>query len=238
MALSEANRLRLAQVNISTLSTCLYRAGVRRAVPSGIAPLAKGQPRMVGPAYTLRFVPMRDDVGGMSSYGGASNIHQRAFEECPPGSVLVMDTRGETRACSCGDLLIGRLKARGCAGIVSDGGFRDTAQIEKLGFPAYQRCAVPAPSFGFLQAVEIDVPVGCADVAIYPGDIIVGDSEGVVVIPLTMADEIAEQAWEQTRYEVFAAAEVARGRSIIGLYPATEQSRAEFHAWQEARDGA
>jgi regulator of RNase E activity RraA len=234
-ALTEENRARLAQVSVATISTCLYRAGVKRACPTGIAPVAAGQPSMVGPAFTLRFVPARDDVGGISSYGGASNVHQRAFEECPPGGVLVMDTRGETRGCSCGDLLIGRLKARGCAGIVTDGGFRDTPDIIALGLPAYQRRAVPAPSFGFLQAVEMNVPVGCGDVAVYPGDIMVGDAEGVVVIPIAMANKIAEEAFEQTRYDTFAAEEVARGRSVIGLYPATDQSRDDYQAWLKAQ---
>lgn len=231
MALSELNRQRLAEVNISTLSTCLFRLGVRSTVPSGIVALTRQQPRMVGPAFTLRFVPMRDDRGGQASYGTDSNVHQQAFEQCPPGSVLVLDTRGETRGCSCGDLLIGRLKARGCAGIVTDGGFRDTAQIEMLGFPAYQRCAVPAPSFGFLQAVEMNTPVGCSDVAVYPGDIIVGDAEGVVVIPLAIADQVAEQGYEQTQYEKYAASEVASGRSIIGLYPSTPTSREQYRLW-------
>ncbi|MBD1552042.1 hypothetical protein [Pseudomonas typographi] len=232
MALSELNRQRLAEVNVSTLSTCLYRQGVRRTVPTGIVAVTRDQPRMVGPAFTLRFVPMRDDQGGLDTYGTAQNVHQQAFEQCPPGAVLVMDTRGETRGCSCGDLLIGRLKARGCAGIVTDGGFRDTVQVERLGFAAYQRCAVPAPSFGFLQAVDINTPVGCADVAVYPGDIIVGDAEGVVVIPIAIADQIAEQAYEQTQYEQFAASEVAQGRSIIGLYPATEASREQYRVWR------
>ncbi|HEY0288633.1 MAG TPA: hypothetical protein VGC62_16750 [Pseudomonas sp.] len=238
MALSELNRQRLAEVNISTLSTCLYRLGVRRTVPTGIVALTSNQPRMVGPAFTLRFVPMRDDVGGQDSYGTDKNVHQQAFEQCPPGSVLVMDTRGETRGCSCGDLLIGRLKARGCSGIVTDGGFRDTAQIELLGFAAYQRCAVPAPSFGFLQAVEMNTPIGCGDVAVYPGDIIVGDAEGVVVIPLAIADQIAEQAYEQTQYEKYASNEVANGRSIIGLYPSTEASREQYRVWLQGRADA
>ena len=193
---------------------------------------------MVGEAFTLRFIPMRDDIGGMSSYGAGGNVHQRAFEECPPGYVVVMDTRGETRACSCGDLLIGRLKARGCAGVVTDGGFRDTPDIALLKFPAYHRQPVPAPSFGRLQAAELNVPIGCADVAVYPGDIIVGDAEGVVVIPARMASRIAQEAYESMQYDTFAAKEVARGRSIVGLYPATDASRAEFERWQQARDGS
>jgi regulator of RNase E activity RraA len=227
----------LTQVSVATISTCLYRAGVKVACPHGIRPLAHGLPRMVGEAFTLRFIPMRDDVGGMSSYGAGANVHQRAFEECPPGHVVVMDTRGETRACSCGDLLIGRLKARGCAGIVTDGGFRDTPDIALLQFPAYHRQPVPAPSFGRLQAVDLNVPIGCADVAVYPGDIIVGDAEGVVVIPARMASPIAQEAYESTQYDTFAAEEVARGRSIVGLYPATDASRAEFQRWQQGRHG-
>jgi regulator of RNase E activity RraA len=227
----------LTQVSVATISTCLYRAGVKVACPHGIRPLAHGLPRMVGEAFTLRFIPMRDDVGGMSSYGAGANVHQRAFEECPPGHVVVMDTRGETRACSCGDLLIGRLKVRGCAGIVTDGGFRDTPDIALLQFPAYHRQPVPAPSFGRLQAVDLNVPIGCADVAVYPGDIIVGDAEGVVVIPARMASRIAQEAYESMQYDTFAAEEVARGRSIVGLYPSTDASRAEFQRWRQGRDG-
>lgn len=221
----------LAQTSVATITTCLYRAGIRRASPGGIVPLEKGQPRMVGIAYTVRFIPAREDVGGIASYGGAANVHQAAFEQCPPGGVLVMDTRAETRSCSCGDLLIGRLKARGCAGIVTDGGFRDTPDIAALNFPAYQRMPVPSPSFGYLQAVELDVPVGCGDIAVYPGDVIVGDAEGIVVVPRQLAHRIALEAAEQTRYDGFAAEQIAAGRSVIGLYPPTDASRAEFIAW-------
>jgi regulator of RNase E activity RraA len=231
--LTPADRERLKAVSIATISTCLYRAGVKVTCPHGIRPVAPGLPRMVGEAFTLRFIPMRDDIGGISSYGGGENVHQRAFEDCPPGHVLVMDTRGETRGCSCGDLLIGRLKARGGAGIVTDGGFRDTPDVALLAFPAYQREAAPAPSFGRLQAVELNVPIGCSDVAVYPGDIIVGDAEGVVVIPAALAPRIATEAYEMTQYDTFAAEEVARGRSIVGLYPATEASRLEFERWRQ-----
>jgi regulator of RNase E activity RraA len=239
--LTAPDRERLTQVSVATISTCLYRAGIKVVVPHGVRPLSSGQPRMVGEAFTLRFIPMRDDVGGMSTYGsssyGSGNVHQRAFEECPPGHVLVMDTRGETRGCSCGDLLIGRLKARGCAGVVTDGGFRDTPDIALLEFPAYQRRPVPAPSFGRLQAIELNAPIGCSDVAVYPGDIVVGDAEGVVVIPANMAQRIATEAYGMTQYDTFAAEEIARGRSIVGLYPATDASRIEFERWQQQRDG-
>lgn len=227
----------LTQVSVATLTTCLYRAGVKHACPAGIVPLSKAQPRMVGEAFTLRFVPARGDIGGIGSYGTGANLHQLAFEQCPVGGVLVIDTRGETRSCSCGDLLIGRLKARGCKGVVTDGGFRDTPDIVALDFPAYQRMAVPAPSFGFLQAADLNVPVGCGDVAVYPGDVVVGDAEGIVVIPRRMVHEIAVEALEQTRYDTFAAEEIAKGRTVIGLYPASDASRADFARWS-ARDSA
>jgi regulator of RNase E activity RraA len=236
--LTSENRERLRQVSVSTLTTCLYRAGVTRVCPVGIVPLARTQPRMVGEAYTLRFVPMRVDASDAASYGTPANLHQRAFEECPADHVLVMDTRGELRGCSCGDLLIGRLKARGCAGIVTDGGFRDTPDIIALDFPAYQRQAVPPPSFGYLQAAEAQVPIGCADIAVYPGDVVVGDADGIVIVPARLANQIAQQAWEQTEYETFASEEVARGRSVIGLYPPTDASRADFDAWKMKRGGS
>ena len=236
-ALTAQDRERLKAVSVATISTCLYRAGVKVVCPHGIRPVAPGLPRMVGEAFTLRFIPARDDVGGASSYGSAGNIHQRAFEECPPGQVLVMDARGETRGCSCGDLLIGRLKARGCAGIVTDGGFRDTPDIALLDFPAYQREPAPAPSFGRLQAVELNVPIGCSDVAVYPGDVIVGDAEGVVVIPAGMTSRIAGEAYDLMQYDTFAAEEIANGRRITGLYPASDASRAEFERWRKERHG-
>lgn len=231
------NRERLKRVSIATISSCLYRLGLKHVTPHGIVPVTPTQPRMVGEAFTIRFVPMREDVGGPDSYGSQGNVHQRAFEECPEGFVLVMDTRGETRGCCGGDLLIGRLKARGCAGIVTDGGFRDTPDVATLDFPAFQQKPAPAPSFGVLRAVELNVPVGCSDVAVYPGDVVVGDLEGVVVIPNALANRIAEEAWAQTQYDTFASVEIARGRSVIGLYPPSAESRADFERWQGSKNG-
>ena len=217
----------LLKVDISTLTTCLYRRGFRNMWLRGLHPVNTDAARMVGPATTLRFVPAREDVGGMASYAKA-NLHQATFEECPADTVLVLDTQQCRTACCCGDLLIARLQARGVAGIVTDGGFRDASAVAALGFPAFHAMAVPAPSFISLQAADRDVPIGCAGVAIYPGDIMVGDSEGVVVVPAAIANEVAEEAWWMVRYDAFASAELKAGRSIIGLYPVTEQSRAEF----------
>ena len=230
-----STRDKLARAGISTLTTALFRRGLRSVWLNGLLPVAAAQPRMVGPAYTLRFIPAREDIGGIATYGAGPNLHQRAFEECPGGHVLVMDTHNETRACSCGDLLIARLQHRGAAGIVTDGGFRDSDGVATLGFPAYQRARVPAPSFLHLQAADLQTPIHCAGVAIYPGDIMVGDKEGVIVIPAALAAEIAEEADHLARYDDFALAQIKAGRAIPGLYPATDTTRAEFQAWEKSQ---
>lgn len=234
-ALTAENRLKLSKVGISTLTTCLFRKGFRNTYLRGLVPVGPGLPRMVGEAFTLRFIPAREDLDQMATYATTRSVHQRAFEECPPGHVLVIDTHGETEGCTAGNLLVARLKARGAAGVVTDGGFRDTQDVASLGFPAYQACPVPPPSFLRLHAVELNQPIGCARVAVYPGDIVVGDPEGVVVIPAHCADEIATEAYDMTLYEEFAAEKVKQGRSIFGLYPATEASRAEYAAWDGSR---
>ena len=232
MALSAETRDRLGGVGVSTLTTCLFRRGFRNLFLRGLQPVAPGLPPMVGEATTLRFIPAREDIGGMASYSQAGNVHQAAFDECEAGRVLVLDTHGQIEACSCGDLLVGRLKARGAAGIVTDGGFRDTPDIAKLAFPAYHRHPVPPPSFLWLHAIERDVPIACAGVAVFPGDIVVGDGEGVVIVPAMLADEVGEEAAAMTRYDAFAAAKVAEGRSVAGLYPASDASRSEYEVWR------
>lgn len=233
--LTPANRQKLHVVGTSTLTTCLFRKGFKNVYLRGVAPVGPNLPKMIGEAFTLRFIPAREDVGGMAAYAAERSLHQRAFEECPPGHVLVVDTHQETDACTCGNLLVARLQARGAAGIVTDGGFRDTPDIAALAFPAYQTQSAPPPSFLRLHAVELNQPIGCARVAVYPGDIVVGDSEGVVVIPAAVANEVAEDAHAMTLYEAFAAEKVREGRSIFGLYPATEASRAEYEGWARGR---
>jgi regulator of RNase E activity RraA len=232
MPLSPETRERLNQVGVSTLTTCLLRRGLRNTCLRGILPVAPGLPRLVGEAFTMRFIPAREDIDVL---GGAPGLHQQAFEDCPPGHVLVIDTHGETEACTCGDLLVARLQARGAAGIVTDGGFRDTPDIAKLGFPAYHLRPAPAPSFIRLHAVALNQPIGCAEVPVFPGDIIVGDQEGVVVIPKHLGNEVAEEAFQMTRYDEFAAEKICEGRGVLGLYPPTEASRTEFAIWNSRR---
>jgi regulator of RNase E activity RraA len=226
----------LLKVATSTLTGALYQRGLRNMFLQDVSPLRVDQPRMVGIAYTMRFIPFREDMNPPK--GTRRSVQPQAMEECPPGHVLVIDSRGDPRAASAGDLYIGRLAARGCSGIVTDGGLRDSEGILKTGLPAYQRRPSSPPSPIVHYPIDLNLPIGCGGVAVYPGDVIVGDCDGVVVIPAAIADEIAEEAVATTLYDTFAEAEVARGRSLIGLFPvAGEDAKRDFELWKKTRSG-
>jgi regulator of RNase E activity RraA len=233
--LKQATRDKLLRVGTSTLTGVLNRRGLRSMFLQDVAPIRPDIPRMVGPAFTMRFIPAREDKDGPTSKT-RSQVQPQAMETCPPGHVLVIDSRGDARAASAGDLYVGRLKARGCAGIVTDGGFRDTDGIAKTGLPAYHRRPSSPPSPVVHRPCDLNLPIGCGGVAVYPGDIIVGDRDGVVVIPPEIADEVAEEAVTTQLYEDFAEEEVAKGRSLTGLFPvAGEDAKRDFEAWKKAR---
>jgi regulator of RNase E activity RraA len=181
----------------------------------------------------MRFIPAREDKAAPRPGGP---LQRQAMEEWPPGHVLVVDARGDARAASAGDLYCGRLKARGCAGIVTDGGLRDTDGIAKTGLSGYHQRPSSPPSPIAHHPLELQVPIGCGGVAVYPGDIIVGDRDGVVVIPPDIVDAVAEEALASTLYDEFAEEEVARGRSLVGLFPVVdEEAKRDFEAWKKAR---
>ena len=227
-------RSMLAVAGIAAIANALLKRGFRNVCLSGVVPVAPDQRPMVGPAYTLRFIPAREDIDTMASYSSTGNLHRRAIEECPAGSVLVIDARGETRVSSAGDMMALRLSARGVAGIVTDGGFRDVPGIRATKLPAYQRSpATPATPIA-LHAAELNGPISCAGVAVYPGDMVVGDANGIVVIPAHLADEVARESYKTSQYEAFAEMHLARGRSLFGLFPATPESEAEYEEWKRA----
>jgi regulator of RNase E activity RraA len=224
----------LKQAGVATITAILLRRGLRNQYMPGLLPVSSDHASMAGPAFTLRFIPAREDVDTLSFLARTDNVHRRAIEECPPGSVLVIDARGTTTAASAGDLMIRRLGVRGCAGIVTDGGFRDTAGIAAVGLPAYQLrpacCASPVAH----HPVDLDQPVACAGVAVYPGDMVVGDTEGVVVIPAAIVGQVAGEASEAAGYELFAESRIAEGGTLFDVFPPTERSMAEFRRWQSA----
>lgn len=235
-ALAPETRERLSRCGAAAVANALLTRGLRNVFLLGLQPVAGGvkQPAMVGPAFTVRFVPAREDLDTMALYASEQSLHRRAIEECPPGAVLVLAPGGDARASVMGDMMALRLQVRGVAGVVTDGGFRDSPGIAATGLPCFQRQPSGPATPIALSPVEFNTPVGVAGVAIYPGDILLGDVEGVVAIPRHLADEVAAEAAAAADYEVFVAAHLRTGRSIFGLFPATPASRAEFEKWVAA----
>jgi regulator of RNase E activity RraA len=232
-ALKAENREKLKQVSTATLTTCLFKRGFRNLFIQDVHLINPKAPRMVGEACTLRYIPAREDLNPITVFQDRGHPQRRAIEECPAGAVLVMDSRKDPRAASAGSILVTRLMVRGAAGIVTDGGFRDSPEIAELDMPAYHNRPSSPTNLMHHQALDIDVPIGCGDVPVFPGDVVVGDGEGVVVIPAHLATEIAVEAVEMTVFEDFVTGEVRKGRSILGLYPATEdRTRTDFAAWR------
>ena len=231
--LSSYSREALKKASSATLTTVLFKRGLRNVFIQGIFLLNKDAPRMVGEAYTLRYIPAREDVDRLGAFEGRGHPQREAIEACPPGQVLVMDARRDATAATGGDILMTRLMVRGCAGIVTDGGLRDSQTIEKLPWPAY--CGARSAPLNLVRhhAIDSQVPIGCGGVPVYPGDVMVGDQEGVVVIPAKMAEEVAKEAEAQTEFEDWVEAKVKEGRSIFGLYPPNAETKAEFEAFRK-----
>jgi regulator of RNase E activity RraA len=236
MPLSDATRDRLKKISTATVATCLFKRGLRNQMIQGALPLHAVSESMVGEAVTVRYIPAREDLNTLDVFRNPEHPQRKAVENCPAGMVLVFDSRKDARAASAGAILVGRLKARGVAGVVTDGGFRDSAEIAALGIPAYHARPSAPTNLTLNHAIDINVPIGCGDAPVFPGDVILGDADGVIVIPAHLADEIAAEAFEMTAYEDFAAEKVAEGRSLVGLYPATNPANLEeFAAWRKQR---
>ncbi|MEE1612494.1 ribonuclease activity regulator RraA [Microvirga sp. CF3016] len=233
--LKPETREKLKAVSTATLCTALYKRGLRNQFIQDVRPLNPTLENMVGEAFTLRYIPAREDLNPISVFQDRAHPQRKAVEECPPGAVMVIDSRKDARAASAGGILVSRLMKRGVAGVVTDGGFRDSPEIARLDIPAYHNRPSAPTNLTHHQALDINVPIGCGDVPVWPGDIVVGDGEGVVVIPAHLADEIAIEAIEMTAFEDFVQEEVLKGRSILGLYPPTdEKTNIDFAAWRKA----
>ncbi|SFU67814.1 Regulator of RNase E activity RraA [Methylobacterium sp. 174MFSha1.1] len=234
MPLSPETRATLKTVSTATLATALYKRGLRNQFIQDVRPLNPNAGTMVGEAYTLRYIPAREDLNTLAVFRDPTHPQRVAVDQCPEGAVLVMDSRKNPRAASAGAILVTRLMKRGAAGVVTDGGFRDSPEIGALPFPAYHNRPSAPTNLTLHQALDINVPIGCGDVAVWPGDVVVGDAEGVIVIPANIADEVAAEAAEMTVFEDFVLEEVQNGRAVIGLYPLIdEQAKADFAAWRQ-----
>lgn len=230
-------REKLMNVSVATLATALYKRGLRNQVVQGIGPVSRKGRNMVGPAFTLRYMPAREDRNQLVEFRNPEHPQRVAVETCPEGHVLVMDSRKDPRAASAGDILITRLMMRGAAGVVTDGGLRDAATIGELDIPSYHARPSSPTNLTLHEAIEINCPIGCGDAAVFPGDIMVGDDDCVIIIPADLAEEVADEAVEMTAYEDFVVSEVKSGARIIGLYPATDPANLEkFAQWRKAQN--
>ena len=228
--LSAATKALLGEATTATLTTQLFKRGLRNTFIQGVGRVTSNAPVMVGEAYTLRMIPAREDLDHPSMFTDRAHPQRRATEECPAGAVLVIDCRKEISAGCLGDILIARLMERGAAGVVTDGAMRDTPQFASFPIPVYAGGSAAPASFGTHHAVDLEVPIACGDVAVFPGDVLVGDAEGVVVIPRHLAEEVARDAAEQERLEAWILDEVKAGQGIFGLYPPDEATQARYEA--------
>ena len=234
--LSTATRDKLKTVSTATLATALFKRGLRNQFIQNVHPLRARKETMVGEAFTLRYIPAREDLNPITVFRNREHPQRQAVEQCPPGAVLVMDSRKDPRAASAGSILVTRLMVRGVAGVVTDGGFRDSAEIAALDMPSYHSRPSAPTNLTLHQALDINVPIGCGDVAVWPGDVVVGDADGVIIVPAAIADEIATEAVEMTAFEDFVTERVQGGQSILGLYPPTDETNlAAFEAWRKEK---
>jgi regulator of RNase E activity RraA len=223
MPLTPATREKLRTVSTATVAAALAKHGLQHQSVAGVQPVSRGQGILVGEAFTVRRVLHRP-------------AERRSIEECPPGAVLMIESGKEARTASLESIPVARLMKRRVAGAVTDGRLRDAAEIARLGFPAYQsRARAPAAATP-LDWSEINVPITCGGTPASPGDAILGDRVGVVVIPAHLVDEIAEEALEIAAFEEFIAEQVSAGGGIYGLYPPThEQTLGAFAAWRKMK---
>ena len=229
-------REKLQKVSTATIATSLFKRGLRNQFIQNVFPLKKMTTSMVGEAFTLRYIPAREDLNPIEVFRDPEHPQRKAVETCPKGAVMVIDSRKDARAASAGSILASRLMVRGVAGLVTDGGFRDSEQIAELDMPSFHQRPSAPTNLTLHQAIEINGPIGCGDVAVFPGDVIVGDNDGVIVIPAEIADEIAHECTEMTLYEDFVTEKVLEGQTIIGLYPPThETSLTAFEKWKGER---
>ena len=221
---------KLKRVSTATLTTQLFKRGFRTRFMQSVAPVRTGT-RMVGRARTLRYIPMREDLDTLSSLGVKTNAQRKLIESIEPGEVLVIDGMGNRNAGSLGNILALRLQVRGAAGIVTDGAYRDTPGIRQLELPAYAAGQNANTNLTVYHPADIDLPIGCGGVMVEPGDAVVGDDEGVVVIPSHLVHEVAQDTHKQEIQESFIYQEVSNGASVFDVYPMNEETRDRFQAW-------
>ncbi|MBR1175215.1 ribonuclease activity regulator RraA [Bradyrhizobium sp. KB893862 SZCCT0404] len=231
---------KLKSCSTATLTTQLFKRNYRQQFLVGVRPLNPNAGSFAGEAFTLRFIPSREDKDWDLSdlrKRGEDNMQWEAVEAIGAGQVLMIDSRGDPRAASAGNMLMTRMMRKGVAAAITDGAFRDGTEISKMQFPAYCTANTASTRPAYHRAVDMQLPIGCAGVAVYPSDIIVGDSDGVVVVPRSIAQEVAEDSYEQELREKFLFTKIDAGAPLWGTYPPNEATMKEYAEWR-ARQAA
>jgi regulator of RNase E activity RraA len=224
----------LKPVSTATITTVLLKHGLRRVWMRGTRPIQRGQPRIVGRAFTLRFIPAREDLATPASWSSPRST-RAAIEEMPPGCVAVADAMGVTDAGIFGDILCARIQQRGVAGLVTDGVVRDMTGVLKTGLSVWCAGAAAPPSVAALTFVNWQEPIGCGGVAVYPDDIVLVDDDGAVLIPAALVEDVVRVAPEQERLETWIMDEVSNGAKLPGLYPPNEDNLKRYKDWASRR---
>jgi regulator of RNase E activity RraA len=222
---------RLRAGSTASIATLLHRRGLRNQYVQGVRPIGDAKP-MAGPAFTLRYIPAREDLDVVEAFRDPAHPQRLAVETVPAGHVLVMDCRRDATAASAGSILLTRLEMRGCAGVVTDAGVRDAAGIAALALPCYAAGASAPTNLSRHHAVDTNVPIGCGGAPVFPGDVIVGDGDGVIVVPQEIAAEIADALGPMEAFEAFAIEEMRAGRPVVGTYPANEATLSRYEAYK------
>ena len=228
--LKDSTKESLERVSTATLHTALFKKGLRNTYIQGVSRMNKSKVKMVGQAFTLRYIPAREDIDAVSAFKDPKHPQRLAVETVPAGMILVSDCRQDASAASAGSILLARLQFRQCGGFVSDAGIRDFDEATEMALPIF--CAKPSAPTNLTKhhGVDIQVPIGCGGVAVNPGDVLVGDGDSVIVIPLEIVDEIASEASKMEQFESYVLAKVRSGQAVIGLYPPSEAALEEYNA--------
>jgi regulator of RNase E activity RraA len=238
VAVSDAVLDRLARASSGSLTTQLYKKGYRQPCLVGLAPLqgAKAR-RFAGRAYTMRMIPAREDIdtyATLTTHPNHDNLQWVGVEQVQPGDVMVIDSRNDPAAASMGSMLLTRMQVRGARAVVTDGAFRDGAEIAAMALPAWSRGITATTRLSYHHVADLNVPIACAGVAVYPGDVIHGDTDNITVIPAHLAAELADICEAQDDLEAYLALRVQRGEALWGVYPPSEATRAQHKAWVAA----
>jgi regulator of RNase E activity RraA len=225
----------LQQTSTATVATLLFQRGLRNQSIQGAQRISRAPLQLLGPAFTIRCIPSREDIDVPSSFRDPNHPQRLSIEQIPAGSVLVMDCRGDRRSAAAGDILMKRLEVRGCAGVVTDGALRDCDAIADINMAVFCGGRSALSSLTRHHAVDFEVPIACGDAPVYPGDVVLGDGDGVIIIPREIVADIARGAAEKDRLEIFLHEQVAGGAALPGTYPPDEAMLSRYQNWVRDR---